>query len=121
MDNVFVIALVFAYFRIPAIYQHRVLFWGILGALIMRGLMIAFGVALILLLNWVLYVFGALLLISGIKMLLVDTEVDPEKNRVVRLVRRLYPVSPEWDGQKFTTIYNGRRALTPLALRTGRG
>jgi tellurite resistance protein TerC len=116
MDNVFVIALVFAYFRIPAIYQHRVLFWGILGALIMRGLMIAFGVALILLLNWVLYVFGALLLISGIKMLLVDTEVDPEKNRVVRLVRRLYPVSPELDGQKFTTIYNGRRALTPLAL-----
>src|SRR6266850_3340372 len=116
MDNVFVIALIFAYFRIPAEHQHRVLYWGILGALVMRGLMIGFGVALILWLNWILYVFGAFLLFSGVKMLLVDTEMHPERNRVVRLVRRLYPVAPELDGQKFITFYNGKRALTPLAL-----
>jgi tellurite resistance protein TerC len=93
-----------------------VLYWGILGALVMRGLMIGFGVALILWLNWILYVFGAFLLFSGVKMLLVDTEMHPERNRVVRLVRRLYPVAPELDGQKFITLYNGKRALTPLAL-----
>ena len=116
MDNVFVIALIFAYFRIPAEHQHRVLYWGILGALVMRGLMIGFGVALILWLNWILYVFGAFLLFSGVKMLFVDTEMHPEKNRVVRLVRRLYPVAPELDGQKFITFYNGKSALTPLAL-----
>jgi tellurite resistance protein TerC len=116
MDNVFVIALIFAYFKVPSQFQHRVLFWGILGALVMRGLMIGAGVALIQLVDWILYVFGAFLLYSGVKMLLVKSEVDPEKNRVIRWVRKLYPVSPEYDGQKFTTWFQGRRALTPLAL-----
>jgi tellurite resistance protein TerC len=116
MDNVFVIALIFSYFRIPSEYQHRVLFWGILGALIMRGFMIGIGVALITLLNWILYVFGALLVFSGIKMMLVETEVDPEKNWVIRLVRKFYPVAPQLDGHKFITHSEGRRALTPLAL-----
>ena len=116
MDNVFVIALIFGYFRIPSEYQHRVLFWGILGALVMRGLMIGVGVALITLLSWVLYVFGAFLIFSGIKMLFVETDVDPEKNRVIRLTRRLYPVTPHLDGQRFTTQWQGKRALTPLAL-----
>src|SRR5256886_1731832 len=87
MDNVFVIALIFAYFRIPSEYQHRVLFWGILGALVMRGLMIGAGVALILSFDWILYVFGLLLLFSGIKMLFVDTEVHPEKSRIIRLAK----------------------------------
>ena len=116
MDNVFVIALIFAYFRIPAIHQHRILFWGVLGALIMRGLMIGVGVALINWLNWLLYAFGALLVLSGVKMMLVETEVHPEKSWVVRFVRKFYPVSPNLDGQRFTTTHAGRRALTPLAL-----
>src|SRR5215831_1652846 len=116
MDNVFVIAIIFAYFRIPSEYQHRVLFWGILGALIMRGLMIGAGVALINLFDWILYVFGLLLLYSGIKMFFVETEVNPEKNRVLRLVRKFYPVAPGLDGQRFLTVWNNRRALTPLAV-----
>jgi tellurite resistance protein TerC len=116
MDNVFVIALIFAYFRIPSKYQHRVLFWGILGALVMRGAMIGAGVALIAWLNWVLYIFGAFLVFSGIKMTFVETEVDPEKNRVVQLARKLYPVTPHLDGQRFVTLWQGKQALTPLAL-----
>ena len=116
MDNVFVIALIFAYFRIPTQFQHRVLYWGILGALIMRGAMIGVGVALISLVDWVLYLFGAFLLYSGARMLLVDSKIDPAKNRVVRWARKLYPVAPELDGQKFVTVWQGRNALTPLAL-----
>jgi tellurite resistance protein TerC len=116
MDNVFVIALIFAYFRIPAQYQHRVLYWGILGALVMRGLMIGAGIALISLFHWVLYLFGVFLLYTGIKMLFVDTHVEPERNRVLRLARKLYPVTTELDGQKFITVSQGRKALTPLAL-----
>lgn len=116
MDNVFVIALIFSYFGVPRQYQHRVLYWGILGALVMRGLMIGVGVALIALVDWVLYLFGAFLLYSGFRMLFVKTEVHPEKNRVVQWTRKLYPVSPELDGQKFITKWQGRNALTPLAL-----
>ncbi len=116
MDNVFVIALIFAYFQIPNRYQHRVLFWGIVGALIMRGLMISVGVALISWLHWLLYFLGAFVLFTGIKMLFVDTEVHPEKNRVIKWVRKLYPVSPHLDGQEFVTVWQGRKALTPLAL-----
>jgi tellurite resistance protein TerC len=116
MDNVFVIALIFAYFNVPAHLQHRVLFWGILGALIMRGLMIAAGAALISWLHWILYLLGAFVLFTGVKMLFVDTEVHPEKNRVVRLARRFYPVTPQLDGQKFIAVWQGRKALTPLAL-----
>src|SRR3989442_1641232 len=116
MDNVFIIALIFAYFRVPSQHQHRVLYWGILGALIMRGVMIGAGVALINLFHWLLYVFGAFLLFSGIKMMFVESEVDFEKNRVVRWARRLFPVTPSLDGQKFVTLWHGRKALTPLAL-----
>jgi tellurite resistance protein TerC len=116
LDNVFVIALVFAYFSIPSQLQHRVLFWGILGALLMRGFMIGVGVALINQLQWTLYLLGAFVFFTGIKMLFVKTDVHPEKNRVVRWARRLYPVAPALDGQKFMTTWNGKRALTPLAL-----
>jgi tellurite resistance protein TerC len=117
MDNVFVIALIFGYFRVPAQYQHRVLFWGILGALIMRGVMIALGAALVQRFLWTLYIFGVFLLFTGIKMLFVtDQGVQPEKNPVIRLARRLFPVSPDFEGQRFTTRLHGRRALTPLAL-----
>ncbi len=116
MDNVFVIALIFSYFRIPAAQQHRVLFWGILGALVMRGLMIGLGAALISWLHWVLYALGLLILYSGIRMLFARTEIEPEKNRVLRFVRKFYPVAPHLDGQNFTTQWEGRLALTPLAL-----
>ncbi len=116
MDNVFVIALIFGFFRIPSQLQHRVLFWGILGALIMRGIMIGAGVALITLLHWILWVFGVFLVFTGIKMLLKETKVDPEKTRVVRLARKFYPVAPQLDGDKFLTTWQGKTALTPLAL-----
>jgi tellurite resistance protein TerC len=116
MDNVFIIALIFGYFSVPPQHQHRVLFWGILGALIMRGLLIGAGVALVSWLHWMLYLFGAFLLFSGVRMFFVQAKVDPENNRVVRLVRRFFPVAPHLDGQKFTTTWQGGWALTPLAL-----
>jgi tellurite resistance protein TerC len=117
MDNVFVIALIFTYFRVPPQYQHRVLFWGILGALIMRGMMIAAGAALIQRYQWVLYLFGAFLIFTGVKMMFVTDEgVHPEKNPVIRAARKLFHISPEFHGEKFTTRLNGKFALTSLAL-----
>lgn len=116
MDNVFVIALIFGYFRIPSELQHRVLFWGIFGALVMRGIMIGAGVALITRLHWMLWVFGAFIIFTGIKMLLVESKVDPEKSWVIRWARKLYPITPHLDGHKFITTWNGAKALTPLAL-----
>jgi tellurite resistance protein TerC len=117
LDNIFVIALVFTYFRVPPEYQHRVLFWGILGAMIMRGIMIALGVALITRFDWIVYVFGGILVLTAIKMLvMMDKEIDPSRNPLVRLARYVYPVSPGYDGQKFFTLINGRRAITPMFL-----
>jgi tellurite resistance protein TerC len=117
LDNILVIALIFAWFRVPVEFQHRLLFWGILGALVMRGAMIAAGVALIHQFDWVLYVFGAFLVFAGVKMFFSKQEmVRPEKNLVLRLVRKLFPVAPDYEGQKFFTRLNGRFALTPLAL-----
>ena len=117
MDNVFVIALIFAYFRVPAEHQHRVLFWGIMGALVMRGVMIAAGAALVQRFMWTLYIFGAFLLITGVKMLFASEEgVHPEKNVLLRLARKLFPVSRDFQGQRFFTRVNGQRALTPLML-----
>jgi tellurite resistance protein TerC len=117
MDNVFVIALLFGYFQVPQQYQHRVLFWGILGALIMRGLMIWLGVELIHRFTWTFYILGAFLIFTGIKMILSsNNQLEPERNFVVRLARKFLPVSPGFDGQRFMTILNGRRALTPMAL-----
>ncbi|MDB6067440.1 MAG: Integral rane protein TerC [Pedosphaera sp.] len=116
IDNVFVIALIFARFRVPSEFQHRVLFWGILGALIMRGLMIWAGIQLINRFDWVLYGLGLLLLFAGIKMLFSKGESDPEKSRVLIIARKFLPVSKEFDGQKFITLVNGRKFLTPLFL-----
>jgi tellurite resistance protein TerC len=117
MDNVFVIALIFTYFRVPPQYQHRVLFWGILGALIMRGVMIAIGAAVIKQFAWTLYLFGAFLVFTGIKMLFVSDEgVQPDKNPVLRLAKKFFPVTPEFHGQKFSLRESGRIVLTPLAL-----
>ncbi len=117
MDNVFVIALIFAYFRVPQEQQHRVLFWGILGALLMRGVMIGAGAALIHQFHWTLYVMGGFLVFTGVKMLYVaDGGVHPEKNLVIRLAKKFFPVAHEFDGQRFVTKLDGRTALTPLAL-----
>jgi tellurite resistance protein TerC len=118
MDNVFVIALIFAYFGVGLQFQHRVLFWGILGALLMRGLMIWLGAELISRFHWMIYVFGGFLIFTGLKMLAAgdDEGVEPEKNPAVRLARKFFPVSPAFDGSKFITIHEGKKMLTPLAL-----
>ncbi|KAF0181609.1 MAG: tellurite resistance protein TerC [Limisphaerales bacterium] len=117
MDNVFVIALIFTYFRVPLAQQHRVLFWGIMGALIMRGVMIGAGAALIKQFHWLLYVMGGFLVFTGIKMLFVDDDgVHPEKNPAIKLAKKFFPVTHAFDGQKFVTRLDGRTALTPLAL-----
>jgi tellurite resistance protein TerC len=117
VDNIFVIALLFSYFNVPAAYQHRVLFWGILGALVMRGAFIAAGAYVLQQWHWVIYVFGGILLVTGIKMALrKDEAIDPEHNPVVRLARRWLPLTPRYDGQRFWTVENGRRVATPLFL-----
>jgi tellurite resistance protein TerC len=115
VDNVFVFALLFGYFHVPPKYQHRVLFWGVLGAVVMRGAMIFAGIALIKNFHWVIYLFGAILVISGIKMWSSHgVKIEPEKNPVIRLVRRLFPVASGDHGQKFFVRENGVRAVTPL-------
>ncbi len=117
VDNVFVFAVVFAYFAIPREYQHRVLFWGILGAIIMRGIMIVGGIALLEALHWMVFIFGAFLVFTAIKMATQkEGEVDPEKNLVVRLFRRFMPVYDGFDGQRFFVKRNGRTYATLLFL-----
>jgi len=114
VDNVFVIAMVFGFFAVPAIYQHRVLFWGILGALLLRGIMIAVGAALIAKFHWVLYLFAAFLILTAIKMLFLKTDhTDPNKNLVVRLARRLFPVTSRFHGEHFVV-----RAGTPASCES---
>ncbi len=109
MDNIFVIAIIFTYFAIPNKYQHRVLFWGIIGALVMRGAMIAVAGALVSKYMWVLIIFGLFLLVTAAKMALVEGDNDPGKNPVVKLVRKFFPVTTFFDGQKFFT----KRTLAP--------
>jgi tellurite resistance protein TerC len=119
VDNIFVFILIFRYFRVPPAFQHRVLFWGIFGALIMRGAMIGAGYLLIERFHWIIYVFGAVLVYSGIKMAKSDeVEIDPEHNPILKLVRKVVPLAPNYDGQRFfTTAFWGtrhRRLATPL-------
>ncbi len=115
VDNVFVWAVIFSYFRVPAEYQFRVLFWGIFGALVLRAIFIFAGVALIERFDFVLYVFGALLLYSAFKIARhQEAEVHPEKSVVLRAVRRIVPSTNEYDGQRIFTRVNGRRLATPL-------
>jgi TerC family integral membrane protein len=117
-DNIFVIALIFAYFGVPKRCHHRVLFYGILGALILRGAFIAIGALLLARFHWILYVFGGLLVVTGTRMAFHDdaAEYDGEKHRVVRLVRRFVPMSPHYDGSRFFTSDGLRRLATPLLL-----
>lgn len=119
VDNVFVIAMIFSSLRIPAEYQHRVLFWGILGALVMRGVMILIGAQLVARYHWILLVFGVFLIITAIRMALQkddEEDADPSKGFVLRTVRRFFPVSARYHGSHFSAIENGRRVLTPLAV-----
>jgi tellurite resistance protein TerC len=109
MDNIFVIALIFSFFAVPARYQHRVLFWGILGALAMRGVMIAVGAGLILRYQWILIVFGAFLVLTALKMALIKGNDDPTQNLAVRLCKRFLPTVDFYDGQRFFT----RRTVAP--------
>ncbi len=105
VDNIFVFVLLFSYFGVKKEYQHRILFWGILGALLMRGAMIGAGTILINKFHWIIYVFGAFLVITGVRMVFKDDEqMDPEANPVLKLLRKVIPVSPEYDGQKFFTL-----------------
>ena len=117
-DNVFVIALIFAHLRVPAAYQHRVLFWGILGALLMRGLMIVVGAQLVARFHWILLGFGAFLLYTAAKMLITrgDAADEPDESRVVRIVRRILPVTDQEHGHDFLIRDAGRLMLTPLAV-----
>ncbi len=117
IDNIFVIVMIFSYFRIPGKYQHRVLFWGIIGALLMRGLFIGMGALLIKRFGWIIYVFGAFLIFTGVKMALRQDEgFDAEQNVVMRTARRFLRVTREYHGQQFFTIQDGRRYATPLFL-----
>ena len=118
VDNIFVFLLIFTYFKVPALCQHKVLFWGIIGALIMRAIFIAVGVALIQQFHWVIYVFGAFLIFTGIKMALQkDKEIHPEKNPVIKLFRRFLPVTHEYDEEsRFFVKKAGVLHATPLFI-----
>ena len=117
VDNIFVFVLIFTYFQVRRKYQHRVLVWGIIGALIMRGLMIWLGVALVERFSWILYIFGAFLLITGLRMLVSHgEEIDLESNFVLRFCRRWMRVTPDYHGESFIVKQGGHWMLTPLAL-----
>ncbi|MDZ4678796.1 MAG: TerC family protein [Saprospiraceae bacterium] len=114
MDNIFVIAIIFSYFQVPKQYQHRVLFWGILGALVFRGIMIALGAALIHQFEWVIYIFGVFLLYSAYKMLTVGEAVHPSKNPTIKFIRRFFAVSKTYEQDKFFVRKRGLLVATPL-------
>ncbi len=117
VDNIFVFVVVFSAFAVPAVDQHRVLFWGVLGALVMRGAFIFAGSALLHRFHWTIYLFGAALALTGVKLLLKRNEsVHPDRNPLVRAVRRILPVTPGYVGQKFLTRVGGRTFATPLLL-----
>ena len=117
VDNVFVWLLIFSRFGVPAAYQHRVLFWGVVGALIMRAIMIAFAGVLLGQLHWTIYLFGAFLIFTGFRIARSGhEEPDIEGNRLLKLVRRFFPVTPGYEGQSLTVVRNGVRYITPLFL-----
>lgn len=115
IDNIFVFVLLFSYFSVPSKYQHKVLFWGIIGALIMRAIFIAAGTALLEKFHWIIYIFGAFLVFTGIRMAMNQgTKVDPDKNPVVKLFKKLFPVTNEYHGSKFWIREAGKWVATPL-------
>ena len=115
VDNVFVFALIFSYFAVPARYQYRVLLWGVVGALVLRGVFVLVGAGLLERYDWMVYVFGAFLIYTGIRMALHrDTEVHPERNPILRLARRLVPITQDFEGERFFVRKAGRLMATPL-------
>jgi len=114
MDNIFVIAIIFRYFQVPDQNQHRVLFWGILGAIVFRGLMIGLGIILLSQFSWMTYVFGLILLYAALRMIRSDQEIDPERNPVIQWVRKLIPVTKEYEGSRFFVRKRHVLAATPL-------
>ena len=117
VDNIFVFVVIFSAFAIPTIYQHRILFWGVLGALVMRAAFILVGGAMLQRFHWTLYLFGAILAITGVKLLFQrHQELHPERNPLVRAFQRLFPVTHELEGDRFTVVRAGRRYATPLLL-----
>ena len=117
VDNIFVFAILFSYFKVKPEYQHKVLMWGIIGALIMRGALIAVGTALISNFHWVIFILGAFLVYTGIKMAFQkEISVHPERNPVVNLAKRFIPMSKDYDGDKFVTVIDGKRIFTPLIV-----
>lgn len=117
VDNLFVFIMVFSYFNVDTRYQHKVLFWGILGALVMRAIFIFAGVALIQQFHWIIYVFGAFLIFTGIKMLVQKEEkIEPEKNPLVRLFKRFFPVTDSMHGDRFFVKINAKTVATPLFI-----
>ena len=117
VDNIFVFYAIFAYFAVPAAYQHRVLFWGVLGALVMRAIFIFAGAALLAQFHWVMYVFGAILVITAIKLFTMpDDGIHPERNPVYKLMRRILPAVNEYHGARFTIVQQGKRYATPLLI-----
>lgn len=117
MDNIFVIAIIFSYFKVPNAYQHRVLFWGILGAIFFRAIMIVLGVVLINKFAWISFLFGGLLLYSAYKMLTSgEIEIEPKKNPLVRWVKKIFPVTKDFEGDRFFVQRKHMRAATPLFI-----
>jgi len=117
VDNIFVFVLIFTFFAVPAVFQHRVLFWGIIGALIMRGALIVAGAALLKEFHWIIYIFGAFLIFTGIRMAVDrNEEIHPEHNPVVRLLRRIMPVTENYEGEQFFIRRMGKLMATPLFL-----
>lgn len=117
VDNVFVFVLIFTYFKVPSKYQHKVLFWGILGALVLRAGFIAGGITLIKNFHWIIYVFGAFLVFTGIKMAVSkDKEVHPDDNPLIKLFKKVMPVTSTYENDKFFVIKNSQRFATPLFI-----
>ena len=117
VDNIFVFIVLFGAFAVPKIYQHRVLFWGVIGAIVLRAIFIALGAALLAQFHWIMYVFGAILIFTGVRLMMAgDAEPHPERNLIYRSLRRFIPAVPEYHGKKFFIVQNGRRFATPLLL-----
>ncbi len=115
MDNIFVFQLVFTYFAVPTKYRHKILFWGVIGALVMRGIFIFAGVMLINAFHWLIYLFGLLLVVTGIRMVMEkDKTINPDRNPIIRLFRRFFPILSDYEGQHFFVRKNSRLYATPL-------
>ena len=117
VDNIFVFVLLFSYFKVPALYQHKVLFWGVLGALILRAILIGIGSLMVAKFGWIIYIFGGFLLFTGFKMAFqTDKEIEPENNIIIRTFKKLFPVTHEYHDGKFIVTINKKKFATPLLV-----